>query len=776
MVVASLLEALAPAAAAWVWHPVASAYSTLHSGRSPATHLRADNPVLPNIAYSVWIVTTWCPCIVTSFDVVGHAHPSPERRDSVQDEVEKIHDLIIKVRLDVVLRRLPADDASSVCGPLMPRVRRSSISVGPAQHLDTVSCWKGLSHQQTLELVAWERVFRDSLASQLKHHLQDGLAAQLLKYSDPMNEALLVPRMLESINPRRPLTMVIDMTSLIHRMIARLYEDDCTDTATNKLTWSMSTGELPSFVYNFVRTHDCITFTSEGPRVTFNVSPSYSNSILTVFGEAQWQLRHTTFSALPTRLSYGDMYSITPQCEETSSDTYLGFSPYKTITTYSASNPSLPLQWDFNHECFHAPVLFHLQYGQSDTLETTLGVKVTTPFHADVRFERVSRYRIKLDVCERNEAGHYENHDNDNPCASAPTPPASHSKPAWVPSYTSTPQSKIMRPATKAPRNQEEAEAFTRVSDSWMASLHFDNHLRMWAYPSIEMERDPPVKRKASRQMASPAKTHGGSFALDKFEHLDLELDTKRRKLEQNDEPDVHMIFPSPSPVSDDVVDTPFANLFTGPMGEAQTSPTSNSPCWFEKLDDTRVRTLPRSFAASLSSTRQTMFPWKSGGEGFPHSPSDGSSSHEISGFSQKSGTSRNSLSQEEIQRNYREFKERNKQNVVEKEHPMAATPDTSRTSLSQEEIQRNYREFEERMKQKAAEKEYYMATIPGFDGVVSPTEDDDNAFERVFLEGSEQSDWESEVSVLSEGMASVCMDHEVSFVAMVAPVGISPD
>jgi hypothetical protein len=79
---------------------------------------------------------------------------------------------------------------------------------------------------------------------------------------------------------------------------------------------------------------------------------------------------------------------------------------------------------------------------------------------------------------------------------------------------------------------------------------------------------------------------------------------------------------------------------------------------------------------------------------------------------------------------------------------------------LSQEQIQHNYQEFEERMKRKAAEKAYYAATIPGFDGIVSPTDENDKSFERIFLEDGETGGWESDMEGLSEGMESVCMEE----------------
>jgi hypothetical protein len=90
---------------------------------------------------------------------------------AAKTDKEALKDLILKVPIEIVLRRLPGEDPTSACGPLLPRVRRSPLTTDAVQHLDIVSCWKGLSHHQSLELSAWEETFKESLASQLKTYL-----------------------------------------------------------------------------------------------------------------------------------------------------------------------------------------------------------------------------------------------------------------------------------------------------------------------------------------------------------------------------------------------------------------------------------------------------------------------------------------------------------------------------------------------------------------------------------------------------------------------------
>jgi hypothetical protein len=95
--------------------------------------------------------------------VTGHAHPQAAAATHNADETdETLVQLISEVPLNIVLCKASSGAAS--CGPMMPHVRRSPITTEPVQHLNIVSCWKGLSHQQTLELEKWEQVFQEEIA------------------------------------------------------------------------------------------------------------------------------------------------------------------------------------------------------------------------------------------------------------------------------------------------------------------------------------------------------------------------------------------------------------------------------------------------------------------------------------------------------------------------------------------------------------------------------------------------------------------------------------
>jgi hypothetical protein len=171
-----------------------------------------------------------------------------------------------------------------------------------------------------------------------------------------------VSRMIESVKPNRPTETVLSVTELAHQMISRLYSRWPTETIGRHLAWSLSSGNLPVFVFNFVGTHDCILYEPEDPttaRISYTISPSYSEGVLNVSVELKWHLAKTSFPGLPSRLSYGEMYHIAPQfnnaCLGGGSQ---GLSRYTHTVTYSVMSSTLPLQWDFQNGCFQAPAVY----------------------------------------------------------------------------------------------------------------------------------------------------------------------------------------------------------------------------------------------------------------------------------------------------------------------------------------------------------------------------------------------------------------------------------
>jgi hypothetical protein len=158
---------------------------------------------------------------------------------------------------------------------------------------------------------------------------------------------------------KQPILVNISMTCLVHDMISLLYDSHLSGTSPCRFQWSISSSSLPNFVYNFVRTKDCFLYTAGGPCILLELTPCYTNGILAVFAKLHWQLPKITFSALPTRLSYNEMYRITPRPthDTLGAAEYSGFSPLSEDIAYSITKSPLPLQWDYIQACFHAPVL-----------------------------------------------------------------------------------------------------------------------------------------------------------------------------------------------------------------------------------------------------------------------------------------------------------------------------------------------------------------------------------------------------------------------------------
>ena len=94
-----------------------------------------------------------------------HAHPltPPEHYDPSMDRLPPIYykDLFAN---GLRLRGLQGEGRSSAIQVYCPEIRRSYFNNGcSTNHLDSVSCWRGLNMKQAEEVYSWERVFRKAL-------------------------------------------------------------------------------------------------------------------------------------------------------------------------------------------------------------------------------------------------------------------------------------------------------------------------------------------------------------------------------------------------------------------------------------------------------------------------------------------------------------------------------------------------------------------------------------------------------------------------------------
>ncbi|KAF1918725.1 hypothetical protein BDU57DRAFT_119054 [Ampelomyces quisqualis] len=677
--------------------------------------------------------------------VTGHAHPaSVNSFETTAEALCDVNACVLDMKLDVVLRGLANADLPPTSAMVLPRVRRSAIGDGAVQHLDVVSCWKGLSFSTVLELSMWEDLFKESLVSKIKQRLQHEFVEKLNAFPDPLNKSLLVSRLTDALVREQPLLLDVSMPQLVHDMISSLYKMYRNETTVRRFAWSLSCEQLPNLVYNFIRTQDCFIHTIGGPYLLFDVLGTYTGGGLTVYADIHWQAPRITFSALPTQLSDGEKYHITPHhSDATLSRAGIdGFSLTRDETTYSLSKSPLALQWDPWLECFHGPVQYDIE-SHGSVLETVLSAKVTTPFHEGVRFERVSRYSIKLEV---NGPKHIDTSNCksqslhampvDKPMHGADTSQHDallayqsraqpelyagsshqHGSP-WIPSYSTTPLSKIdcvpVRQWNTSRNNQDIKQEATDCQDDKTGQHPFKNDVPSCSH-TIQPRRDPVMdgssfKRKVCHSAGLTIHPRG-SFALDKVQPFDSEVTPKRRKVDHHDDAnDLSM-----EDANDEDLLAHFAGISTGLMGDAQSSPTLDRPYWSEKEDvephsASKVYAGPRNHTAALASNKRTSFTWRSGR---PRCAAL------ITAHSQPSTTD---------------------SSPTDETNTPATASSSSTEPLSQEQIQRNYMEFEQRKKQKAAEKAYYMATIPGFDGVVSPTDVHDKTFERIFMNNDDE-------------------------------------
>ena len=85
-----------------------------------------------------------------------------------------------KLHVRVSLKGLPSSKGSLIADAYCPRIRRSPVyRQSPAQHLDVVSTWKGLTLLQAAELLFWEKTFADSLARLVREMLVDAFEEEL---------------------------------------------------------------------------------------------------------------------------------------------------------------------------------------------------------------------------------------------------------------------------------------------------------------------------------------------------------------------------------------------------------------------------------------------------------------------------------------------------------------------------------------------------------------------------------------------------------------------
>ncbi|KAF9737244.1 hypothetical protein PMIN03_003594 [Paraphaeosphaeria minitans] len=334
----------------------------------------------------------------SSSTVSTHAHPctppsprtTPESYDSAMGRLSSIYykDLLAN---GLQLGGLQGEGRSSAIQVYCPEVRRSYFNDNsPISHLDSVSCWRGLDMKQAEDILSWELVFRKALEEQIADNVRKLLPTIPAVDDDTFTVTHYVD---------------VDLEYLVHTMLNHYYLDKLDQRPESG--WASANGDLPGFAYNFVCTRDCFIDTCSRPCV--QISLLFSPFMSSVVGEVIWQRPNLEFSDLPNSLPPGASYMIHPKWRSPDCGNASGprFTVFPGNADFMVDSHCLPFETsDAGHTYLFKAVVPHVDESSSasPTLETTLTAKRTVQFPAGVRFQRTSRYSIKLSVVIQNKS------------------------------------------------------------------------------------------------------------------------------------------------------------------------------------------------------------------------------------------------------------------------------------------------------------------------------------------------------------------------------------
>ncbi|KAF1836078.1 hypothetical protein BDW02DRAFT_256683 [Decorospora gaudefroyi] len=467
-----------------------------------------------------------------SADVVGHAHPSPDNATPpAEDEKQQyLRHLLEGVVFDIQLRGLAASPNGSAHSVHSPKVRRSDFKQAAINHLDVVSCWKSVSNSQAVELILWERLFQQCLTSQIEDRFKHIVMTKMSKSKEPIDGIVLVPHLAQCFSVEHECPIDIDVTKLIRDMINTFYEYHPCETAVRNFRWSIGTGDIPGFVYNFLSTQDCIQNSAAGLCLFVNFScHSYTIPVLTIVARVTWQPPDIGFDHLPKQIKLGEQYPIAPyRMRPLRGKNTSNYKSYLEEVHYTVVQSPSPAYWDTEGSCFWLRAPDKMNEGtQAKVTKTQIKAHLVTHFPGNVRFERTSRYEIKIDVVQSCHPVVATNHQLQLP----QTP-----KSPWVPSYSSTPLSKTRPLEPDCPVTSDHAN--TPWDSKLFDAKEIDKAHIFQSVTADTLMKDVVMSDSASEPL-SPKKRKAIATPVDLDEGRtrgtlakDPETDLKRRKLE----------------------------------------------------------------------------------------------------------------------------------------------------------------------------------------------------------------------------------------------------
>ncbi|KAI8933292.1 hypothetical protein NX059_009919 [Plenodomus lindquistii] len=337
----------------------------------------------------------------TSTGAASHAHPSPVDSAPPADSMQYLEDAAARLPLHVKLEGLAAIGQLNAQNAYRPRVRRSGSTEQAIEHVDVVTCWKGLSFAQAGELAFWEHAFRQCLTSQVEHTLRLVIAAEIGALQRPADGLSLLLDLNERLADFGSRIIDIDVTRISHDMMT-LYYDQAPFHAKRSFCWGAGSGNLPRFLCNLIRSQDCFLHETEGSKVLVDkITYNYVYPIFDIRAEIAWFPPNVRFDGVPALVRPHEEYRVVPvYVEPHALFDASSFEPYPDCFHYTVTQSRSSTQWDSAKGCFRmvAPGPMKKADFTTQNSRADLAVSVVTFFPGDVQLERCSRHRITVVV------------------------------------------------------------------------------------------------------------------------------------------------------------------------------------------------------------------------------------------------------------------------------------------------------------------------------------------------------------------------------------------
>lgn len=159
----------------------------------------------------------------------------------------------------------------------------------------------------------------------------------------------IIPCLIDFIKAKCRRLIDVSVPDFITDMIDNFYQG-----RPNTYKWFMSSNDLPSMIFNFIRTRDCFVDSFPYPSLDICFTYDQTGSTLCLFGDVKWQKPVIRFYDISPRLSTGMEYRITARYLQPELSN--SFTSFPVNPEYLVVSKVMPLAWDSNKRCFRAIV------------------------------------------------------------------------------------------------------------------------------------------------------------------------------------------------------------------------------------------------------------------------------------------------------------------------------------------------------------------------------------------------------------------------------------